>query len=60
MTQKLPTPAEQQAEYQRRKAEYDAARARGETPPHPVKPHTPGPASAPVDLHRTPGRLYFD
>jgi hypothetical protein len=29
-------------EYDRRKAEYDAAVARGEHPPRPVKPHMPG------------------
>lgn len=34
--------AEAMAEYERENAIYDAAVARGERPPRPVKPHTPG------------------
>jgi len=46
----LPTEAEQWAEYKRVKAIYDGQYAawvnggkKGNPPPHPVRPHTPGP-----------------
>lgn len=45
----LPTPEEQQAEYQRKRMEFERAEAAwiaggrvGPPPPHPVRPHTPG------------------
>lgn len=45
----VPTREEQMAEYRRRKAAYDEAKAAwmaggcvGDPPPHPVRPHTPG------------------
>jgi hypothetical protein len=48
---KLPTEAEQQATYRRQREQFEIAYVRwvdggkvGPMPPHPVRPHTPGPA----------------